>query len=192
MLAKSFLSKTTRITLVSTFVLGFGLKAHALVNFGLKGGVGLTNVVTSPTSNSGDSGKGAIGGISLDLGMSPVSFVADVLYAKRTYGTGSSAYILDTIHVPVQLKFSLLPALFTTAGGYYAMGVGDTDSFTNLGLKTTDLGAVVGIGAALPLGALTITAEARYNIGLTNIIENPVGSLSIKNRHLDILIGLRF
>ena len=165
--------------------------ASALVGMGIKAGVGFSSVSTNPSADN-DSGRGIVGGVSMDIGLGLVSFVVDALYAKRGFGDGAGSVSLNTLHLPAQVKFSLLPGLFTSAGAYYSTGIGDTDGYTGGGLKTTDYGAVVGVGAALPLGVTTASLELRYNIGLANIKANAAGDTSIKNRIVDVLVGLRF
>ncbi|HVJ63835.1 MAG TPA: outer membrane beta-barrel protein [Bdellovibrionota bacterium] len=170
--------------LIATGLIATAMPAHALVSLGIKGGAGLASIVTVPQTLNMDYEMGMIGGLSLDVNAGLVGFVVDALFAQRKLSSDASS-TLNFLHIPAQIKLSLIPALFTTAGGYYAIGL-NKENFS--GMKTTDYGAVFGVG----VGLNGITFEARYNLGLANVLEGGTDSNSIKTRSVDLLLGYQF
>lgn len=176
--------------------------AHALVGFGIKGGVNLNNASYSvggtAVDNSFKSGMGFMGGLGIEAGMGPIGLLVDVLYAQRKYvfgsafGSSADGYITaPSIYIPVQAKFSLMPMFAFTAGGYYSLAIGKSKTYSAAGNELTsedgdpDFGAVAGI--SLNLAMLSI--EARYNLGLKNQDTDPD---SLKLNSIDLLIGYMF
>jgi hypothetical protein len=56
--------------------------------------------------------------------------------------------------------------------------------------KSTDVGAVVGVGAKIPLTVVDLTIDARYNYGFTSLDKN--GSANIFNRVIAVYLGVAF
>jgi hypothetical protein len=111
------------------------------------------------------------------------------------------------VQVPVQLKSWLLSFLSVGFGAYYTMGVGDllvrdssneasvqngTRTYASQGLKKSDFGIIGGIGLNLPLGLLSILAEARITMGLTDLNSPSISGLTTKSQSFQALVGVRF
>ena len=188
--------------------------AQALVSFGLKGGINLntiaaTNAAGNSVSSYTTQGMGYEGGLGVDIGLGPIGVLVDVLYAHRSVGFGSGAIALVTgsdlsynsLLVPVQARFSIIPMLSLTGGGFYSMVLGDGTLTSAAGTDTTfvfadsaksDFGLVGGLSISLPLGVTTLTLEARYLYGLKNTEDAPTGDESSKSRAIDVLAGVTF
>jgi hypothetical protein len=192
------------------------LPANAMVSFAVKGGASLSTAAIK--DSGGDSidglsyGMGYMGGVGLDVGMGPIGIMADFLYAKRTIkfeldtpiGTIEGSQAITQLFIPVQAKFSIIPMLFVSGGGYYSMGLGEiktfdkdgdetsSESYKDAGTSSSDYGLVAGLGVALPLMATTLTLEARYNYGLSNMDSDPSGDAGTFGRSIDILAGVTF
>ena len=61
------------------------------------------------------------------------------------------------------------------------------------GIKKSDFGLTFGAAVAVPVAPLmSVFADVRYNMGLSNILVAPVSSQSTKWTDFLILVGLRF
>jgi|GEM_PF-1691516 len=208
-------SKSTflKVLSVSLFTVMSTSLAHALVDISAKGGLSLSSQAASNSGGTSindysSAGIGYLGGLGVDIGLGPVGVLVDVLYARRSYefGAGSllnnSSIKVSSLHLPVQARFSIIPMLSLTAGVYYAMVLGDGGRYNSSGDKVgtvafsgaaaSDFGLVGGVGVALPLAVTTLSLEARYNYGLKNTSDSPVGDASTKNRSIDLLVGVTF
>jgi hypothetical protein len=188
--------------------------AQALVSFGVKGGINLSSVAQTNSAGTSVSsyttqGMGYEGGLGVDIGLGPIGVLVDVLYAHRSVGFGSGAIAalngsdlsFNSLLVPVQARFSIIPMLSLTGGLYYSMIMGDGTLTSSSGTETTltfadsakkDFGLVGGVGVSLPLGVTTLTLEARYLYGLKNTADAPTGDESSKYRAIDVLAGVTF
>lgn len=188
-------SKTSKF-LASTFLLTVisltARPAHAIIDFGIKGGVGITShSVSGDSTNTYSSGFGYLAGLGVDFGLLPVGVMVDVLYAHRTIQMNSVSGSMNSLYVPAQASFSLGP-IFLSGGAFYAIGVGDITSggssmtYSAAGLKGTDYGLVLGLGAKV----MSFSIEARYNLGLADV--SSVSGVSRKTRSFDVLLGYWF
>ncbi|MEO5667037.1 MAG: outer membrane beta-barrel protein [Bdellovibrionota bacterium] len=212
---KSFKSTFIKTSLVAVVGILSASPAHALVGFSLKAGTNLNSFSGSNSSgnsiaNYSNVGMGYMGGLGVDIGVGPIGVLVDVLYAARAYKFGIGADVslinhtlkLPSIYIPIQARFSIIPLLSLTGGVYYSMLLSDSGNvYDSSGTKTgtvdmsghkNDFGAVAGLGVNLPLGVTTLSLEARYNYGFTNLAANPTGDESMKNRAIDVLVGMTF
>jgi len=196
-----------RILSLTSFclALGLGTAAHALVSFGVKAGGSYSKHSVNGVSGSGDSkfGVGYQAGGSLQAGALGFGALVDVLYAQRAYGSSADLYKWkeDSLLVPVQVRYAVIPLVSVTAGGYVAMGLGDSFSADDPAraasytgstpdVKKLDYGAVFGLQFTLPLGAMTLTVEPRYYWGFVNRLDS--SSAELKMNSADLLVGLEF
>jgi hypothetical protein len=172
--------------------------AQALVNFmnvGIKGGMGLYS--QSGGSLTAVSMKpGIIIGPSFQLiGIGPIGVDIDILYARRALeiaGVGQSA---NYLHMPAVAKLGL--GFFNVQGGmYYAQGFGSVDrngtslSFSQASMVRGDFGLVFGGGIGLPLGLLSLTFDARFNWGLSNV--SNISGANVTSKSIDLMAGVVF
>lgn len=191
------------LKLGGVFYLGFlfSSSAHALISFGLKGGINLNTYSAKQGGtalNDYTYGLGYMGGLSMETGLGPISVGLDALFAKRNIAikstvpsVGGGKVELTTLHIPVLAKFSLMPLMNLQAGGYYSHPL-DKIKVSNASGTTSsksdgksDYGIVAGLGVSLAI----LSIEARYNFGLKNQSDDPKNS---KSRAIDILLGFMF
>jgi hypothetical protein len=191
---------------------------HAQPGLGVMAGVNVANIEFD--QNDADIfsipafGVGAV----LDIGLAPaIGLRLEPMYLQKgaqeedfdiDYGDIVVKYKLNYIEVPLFLKIG--------AGGVYLMGgptigflldakvagdYGDVAVSVDIKeiVKSTDAGLGFGAGINIPLGLTSLFIEARYMIGLTNIIKE--GSINIdgdevaiqgvaKNRGIHLMAGL--
>ena len=189
------------------------LPQNLAAGVGVKGGLALSKFAIKPEGSVPfpvENLTGLVGGLYFDLGFGPLSFEADVLYARMGMkGTLEGVTMedrLDYVQVPAFLKVRVIPAgpirPFVYAGGYgsyllNAKGVMTSD----LGSDSADLdgvfqkydyGVVGGVGVEFKIPGVRLSAEGRYNFGLANIVKNPDPGESGKNRSIMALVGIGF
>jgi hypothetical protein len=185
------------------------------VAVGFKGGLNLANWGGEDGSGSDSKTGFAAGGV-LDYDFSNVfALQFEVLYTqkgvKEESGGVTDKFKLNYIEVPVLAKFMIgvkpgakaIPHVF--AGPSVAFEVGCSVSeegggvslsadCSELGLSTNsvDVGAVFGAGVDILAGAKgRVTLDARYTLGLTNIIDEFLGftNFDVKNQNISFMAG---
>jgi hypothetical protein len=152
----------------------------------------------------------AVGGLYFNINLGLLSVQPEVLYtrmgAKYEVGADSLQYRFEYVQVPVLIKLNVIPVgpirPFIAVGGYGSyllrakgvMVVGGVSTETDLAdqMQKYDYGAVGGAGVALRLPGISLTVEGRYNLGLANIMKDPLPGDSMKNRSVMALVGIGF
>jgi len=195
-------------------------QAEAGVKFGVKGGLALANIKSVPETFEGyswETKRGLVGGVSLELGLiGGFSLQPEVLYVQK--GTqfdfdiggisGKLETRVDTIEIPLLLKFNLISGGPTIPSFYAGPFVGFITKAENLiklegypteredikdNLTSTEYGLTFGAGLVQSLGLVKITLDARYDLGLSNVIkEVENGPESVKTRTWLFMVGLSF
>ncbi len=158
----------------------FFATAHAQFAFGIKGGANISNVNGSDVTNI-NSVVGFNAGAYLKVPLTRhLSIQPEVVYSgqgfKETTSGVSTTQIESYVNVPVLLKYTHFTGVFIETGpqvGFLAsakassqgVSVDDKPSF-----NSTDFSWVLGVGVKIP--ATPISLDARYNFGLSNIINN--------------------
>jgi len=171
----------------------FATQAQGL-NFGIKAGANFSNF-------QGDLDTDGItsfhAGAVLELNIVPTfSVQAEGLFSsqggKAKYEADGVVGVardikLDYISVPVLAKFYILPnTLSITAGPQFSFLVNDADDI--LETKKFDLAASGGLELKIIAG---LFAQARYNIGLTNVNDSEVRG-DVKNGVFQVSVGYFF
>ncbi|MDD8020425.1 MAG: porin family protein [Acidobacteriota bacterium] len=209
------------LSLVAMAVLLVGLltsPAFSGVKIGVKGGFSLADLTfkPEPTDSPLTSKAGAVGGISLNVGIASFfSLQPEVLYVQKgTKGSDivegvkvTGKYEVDYVEVPLLLNFSFpiagssfVPSIY--AGPYFGWnarakmkmtedGVTTTQDFKD-SVKDTDFGLTFGIGLAKKIGIGKIMLDVRYDLGLTNIGEEMQEGESVKNKTWLFMLGYYF
>ena len=186
----------------SCMVIGLSLLALParadLVSYGVKAGLGIYAPTLSGSTTS--AGNGMIFGGGVDVGLGPISVLADLLYAQRTVSLPlDTSQTLNFLQLPVQAELSL--GLMHFSGGlYYALGLGSVSNsvlgtassktYAEVGLNRSDMGGVIGVGVGIPAGLFSVSLDLRYNMGFTNL--STVAGVSYKTRSFDVLAGVMF
>ncbi|SDE62164.1 porin family protein [Riemerella columbipharyngis] len=103
---------------------------------------------------------------------------------------------IHQLNVPILLKYQIVEGLMFNGGGYLGF-ILDVESRINRGSwekmdskVKPDVGLLVGAEYNLRQG---IFIDARYNLGLTNIVDNDdIDDVTVKNRAFQIGVGYKF
>lgn len=174
--------------------------------FSIMGNVDFFNISSSPTASGTSAKLGFGGGVGVDFSMgSSVSLEIDALYDMRKNGATilgvdfSQTY--TSLTFPVFARIWLSPNFNFIAGGFYGMAMGDikqevagvssTQTYAAANAKTSDYGAVVGLGMRTGSG---LFIDARYYLGLANLVATPTTGVleSAKSSMIQANIGYHF
>jgi len=191
------------------------------LSVGLKGGINIYDVSVNETVvdlTNFESKTNWAGGVYVSVGVSEiVGLRVEGLYSRRAFGavdpvdqvvaelkTGYFEFpVLLTANIPLG-ETPLRPLLFAgpvvsfeskcdiegSMGGISASFDCD-DPEIDLDRKTTDWSVLFGAGFEYPVAGIVLGAEARYNVGLTNLNDDPVNSGdSVKSRMWEFMVGL--
>lgn len=169
--------------------------------WGVKGGLNLTGV-----TNLGDNTQtktGFVVGAFADYRFTDhFALSADVLYSRQGFSLGKNddgvrtKARLNYLNVPILANYYIIGGLAVKAGiqpGFLlnskavAKKDGDTAKTSVDGLSSADFSIPVGISYDCPFG---IILEARYNIGVSNIVASDKGTA--RNSVFSIMVGYRF
>ncbi|MFP5439822.1 MAG: porin family protein [Bacteroidia bacterium] len=174
-------------------------------SFGVKGGVNFATINGSDF-DSPDSRTSFHVGVFGEFPIAPdlFSIQVEALYSGQGFetdvdggifgGSGKVEYQLDYINVPVLAKFYIVKGLSLEAGPQFSFKVNeeiDANPNANSGdldlneAKDFEFGVSGGLSFETPLG---IFATARYNQGLTDIIEDR----DVKNSVFQLGVGFKF
>ncbi len=215
---KNLVKNVTVIAVLVLFLVMTTTPSVAGVKFGVKGGITLADIKAVPDTFSGykwENKTGLAGGISMELGL-PKGFYLqpELLYvqkgAKISFSeegvTGTIKTNINYIEIPLLFKYNLItggptvPSVyvgpfvgFNTKGEFVikANGYEEREDIKD-DLKSTEYGLVFGLGLTQNLGVLKLTLDARYDLGLSNIIKEVEGPESIKTRTWLFMVGLSF
>jgi hypothetical protein len=193
---------TSLIGLALPIVLPFTVSAQAPANFGPTLGANFSRWSTQNVSETIETRTGVVGGLAVNVvGGRMFSVQSEVLYAQKGARIPSQGevftYAMDWIQVPVlaQIRFPssrILAVPYVLVGPSLAWRArcvvtfeGGSESCDDIGLeiKELDFSGVVGVG--VELGALTLSA--RYDVGFTNISDEP--GESVKSRVITLMMG---
>jgi hypothetical protein len=181
------------------------------LNFSAVGGLNMSAPTISENGVSLSlSSKSTVGGGAL-LGF-PVAKVMEIefggLYLPRRYGLslgalGSSESTVNSIQVPLLLRFTAAPFISFGAGGYFAnmfgnvktttTALGETatseESLADSNMKSSDYGVALNARLHFAMApGVSMIVDGRYNIGLANVYTESGGT--IKFSDFQVLGGL--
>lgn len=204
MFHKPFIMKT-RIAAITFFIVTLSsAQLFAQIQFavGIKGGPNFSKLdIGSSVADTYKSRTGLHGGAFALFKFTKIGIQPEVLVSKQgskfTVNTQSFDANFDYINVPVILKLYLAAGLNLQAGPQFGFlsnvtgkiqdANGNTISIAKGLYKDSDLSAVFGIGWDLPFGLM---AEARYNLGLQKIQDNPDLDAT-KNQVIQVSLGYK-
>lgn len=137
-------------------------------------------------STQGQQGKwGLGGGVLMELPLAEYwGFELGGLDVPRTLNQVGT---LNYVEVPIELRYWLCHHVVIGAGGYFAKSMGDSTTFSNAGIKTSDYGALASIGVQKHVvPGFAVLLEGRYNYSLNNI-DSSQGHWS----EMQVLFGFR-
>lgn len=199
--------------LITTLFLlaGFAKTADAQspVNFGVKGGLNIANIISDDDL---DPRTGLYGGLTLDISLPalPLGIESGVYYTEKGAELSEGDYTaignIDYIEVPVMAKLSFGPPGPITphflVGPYAAYNINAefeitdgtstiTEDFSD---ETTDVdfGGTVGIGTDLNVGLTKFNIQARYSRGFIDINEDGMEEDKEYNSVFTVSAGVMF
>ncbi len=110
-----------------------------------------------------------------------IAIQGDLLYSQQGAEFDGGEFDLDYINFPIVFKYYIVKRLNIHAGPQFGVVVSDN----NLGNESYDLSGVIGVGLDLILG---LRVDARYNAGITDILDFAKG----KNSVFSIAVGFSF
>lgn len=160
------------------------------IDLGIKAGANFANITdASGLSNKTGFQAGVFGGIKFT---EKVGIQADILYSQQGAEFDLGKFELDYVNIPIVLKYYLVQGFNVQAGPQFGFVVKDDVYTETLGgnsieanTENTDVSGVVGAGYDFPLG---IRVDARYNFGLTDVVEGA----SSKNSVFSLALGYSF
>ena len=200
-------------TIIITLLLVAGLtnkaQAQLPVDFGIKGGINLANIISDDDL---DSLIGFHGGLVLDISLPalPIGIESGIYYSQKgaeiTEGSFTGTGRLNYIEVPVMAKFSFGPpgpiSPHFVIGPYAAYNVkaefeitDGTSTFTeDFSDEITDLdfGGTIGIGTDFNVGLTKLNVQARYSRGFVDINDNGFEEDREYNSVFSISAGIMF
>jgi len=203
--------KLFKLFTVCAFVLGVGATSYAqdpsgsmTPSFGVKGGVNFATV-TGDDFDSPDSRTSFHVGLLAEFPLAEIfSLQVEALYSGQGFksdvegglfgGDGKVEYQLDYINVPVLAKVYLIEGLSVEVGPQFSFKVNeeiDADANADAGdldldeAKDFEFGVAAGLTFQTKMG---LFASGRYNLGLTDIVENR----DVKNSVFQLGIGFKF
>jgi len=215
---KKLVKGLTVIAVLVLFLVMTTTPSIAGVKFGVKGGLTLANIKSVPETFQGykwETKQGLVGGVFAEIGLAGgFSLQPEVLYVQKgakipvSEGeiTGTLKANIDYIEIPLLFKYNLIsggptvPSVyvgpfvgFNTKGEFVikANGYEEREDIKD-DLKSTEYGLVFGLGLTQNLGVLKLTLDARYDLGLSNIIKEVEGPESIKTRTWLFMVGVAF
>jgi len=175
--------------------------------FKFMGGLNLSKYAVEPEENGIEwkNKTGFLAGAGIDISLVPnIAIEIDALYfqkgSKRKSAVEDLDYILNVISVPALLRIKFLPgpSPYILGGGefsfilshkIYEEDIEEEDIKEKT--KSFDYGLVFGAGFEMTMPGASIFIEGRYNIGMNNIIKEPVGDESMKTMAIVVIIGIK-
>jgi hypothetical protein len=197
--------KTIKIFIVVLVsVLGINqARAQAQFSLGIKGGVNFSSINVSDPAATWNSKTGFHGGAFALIKITAFAVQPEIIFSQQGSTVKINGQDLDAnfsyMNVPVMLKFYLPLGLNLQLGpqfGFLTTAESDYNPITNTPQNGTDLKSFyknsdvslgMGIGWDLPM---RLSIDARYNLGLTQIEDNP--SLeATKNQVFQLSLGYK-
>lgn len=169
------------------FMAGISYAQHSKVHVGLKGGLNISNIASSPNANYEAKAGFHAGGLAHIHLSKSWALQPEIMYSGQGAQTSNSKTRLHYVNVPLQLQYMFDRGFRIQTGPQ--LGVltaanvqqGDTKVDVKNSFKSADLGWVIG---ASYVGEAGLGIDARYNHGFTNI--NDASSVNLYNRNIQV------
>ncbi|TWI84940.1 outer membrane protein with beta-barrel domain [Lacibacter cauensis] len=169
------------------FMAGSVLAQHSNVHVGLKGGLNISNIASSP--NAGFDAKAGFhaGGLAHIHLNKQWAIQPEIMYSGQGAQSNDVKTRLHYVNVPVQLQYMFDRGFRIQTGPQLGMLAaanvqqGDVKTNVKSSFKTAELGWTIG---ASYVGESGLGVDARYNYGITNI--NDASSVNLYNRNVQV------
>lgn len=170
--------------------------------FKFMGGLNLSKYAVEPEVSAIEwkNKTGFLAGAGIDISLVPnIAIEIDALYFQK----GSKVevlgveqdYTLNVISIPALLRIKFLPgpSPYILGGGEFSLILSHEFEEEDIkeNFKSFDYGLVFGAGFEMKMPGASIFIEGRYNIGMNNIIKDPVGDESIKTKAIVVIVGIK-
>ncbi|MGV8947397.1 MAG: porin family protein [Lutibacter sp.] len=183
-----------KIVFVAVFAIFSLVSLNAQTSFGAKAGLNVAKLIGDVPDN-----KSLIGfnvGIFAEIGLADSFYIQPELFYSTQGGTfdypiiGSTDLKLNYINLPIMFKYDVANRFYLEAGpqiGFLvAADLGDLD--VKDAYESTDFGANFGLSYGF---TEKLFAQARYNIGLSNIVKDN-GNDKVSNAVMSFSLGYKF
>lgn len=162
------------------------------VDFGLKAGLNLSNLT------GGDGDRNSLTGLHIggfvEIGLSDkFSLQPELLYSMQGSEAENTVKVkVDYLAIPLMAKYYLSEKFSIEVGPQMSFLVNDKAEFNDSSIPDAELDASsfdfgLNVGFAYNISS-NLFAQARYNYGITTVVENP----DIKNSVVQISLGYKF
>lgn len=183
--------------------------AYAQLSYGIKAGLNIASLNASGDDGDVSSQAGFYGGAFVNFSVAEkFSIQPELLYSMQGAKLGegevegvtvSAKQKLDYLNLPVMAQYQVADGLYLEAGPQLGFLLSAETTVEGNGVKNTvdskdafksiDFGLGFGAGYKLPIG---LGINARYNLGLANIIDENEGDGSLKNSVFQIGLSYSF
>lgn len=165
---------------------------------GLRGGISVASASFDDDTFEEENRTGFVGGPFVNFDFGALGFQVAGLYNAKGVNTNVGELDLEYIEVPAVVKLGiplvvLKPSLFGGAAVAFRTGCEiDGVECPEDAFKSTDFLAVVGADVAIYAGAVSLWADARYDIGLSDIDDAGDVFGGLENRNWNLTAGVGF
>ena len=168
---------------------------------GIKGGVNMANLDGGSSTALYEQRTGFHVGAFTAFGVGRIALQPEIQFSsqgalyKEVGGLSNAVEKFNYVNIPVLLRYYLLNRLYVQAGPQFGFlreayeYTGNTREDVLHLYDRSEVSLGMGVGLKLPMG---ITLEGRYNMGLSDISDNPVVDEALRNQVYQLSIGLRF
>lgn len=185
------------IFMVTLGVLGYTAHGQAQVSIGIKGGLNFSNLDVSNPGATYDGRTGYHFGAFTLVKLTKIGIQPEILFSQQgsevKTSSGSFTSNFNYVNIPVLFKLYTVAGLNLQIGPQFGFLTNDPEVQDPQGqsiedaYKNSDVSLALGIGWDLPL---RLSIDARYNLGLSEINDNP--SLeATKNQVWQISLGYK-
>ena len=177
--------------------------AHAQTTLGVRGGISVASASFDTETFDDSNRTGFVGGVFLDFGGSSLlGFQIGAQYSQKGAEFDGDAVVddfsLDYLEIPAVVKLglplgSLKPSVFAGAALGFNSSCEQSGGSEDVceQFSDTDFSGVVGADLAIYLGGLSLWADARYNVGLSDISDGSAFG-DFNNRAFNLTAGIGF
>lgn len=174
-----------------------GANAQAGFSAGIKGGLNLATLEGNNADEVYANRTGYHGGVFANIRLQRLGIQPEIIFSSQgaQLDLSNAEEKFTYVNVPVIFKYYLFDFLNIQAGPQFGIMTSAVVEDANGSVdvegtyKKTDLTLGLGIGIELPLG---LNLECRYNMGMTDINDNPQSDYVINNQVYQVSIGFRF
>ena len=168
---------------------------------GIKGGLNFANFHGDDVDGNSSRKALVVGGfVKINL-LNIIAIQPEVLYSGKgsefEVNSNKSTTKITYLEIPVLLRINAINAGVLHAGLIggpsfaFTLSAKNDDTDIKDTIKSNDMGAVIGIGADIGAGVISLVGDVRYTMGLSSI-DDSGADLDIKNGVFSVMLGIGF